>query len=44
VCVYVRAFVCVYVRIHMLVDAGVEENHENLKEYGVPVWNAGRKR
>jgi len=40
VCVYV----CVYVHIYVLIDAGAEENHENLKAYGVPVGNAGRKR
>lgn len=37
-----RACVCVYVRIHMLVDAGAEENHKNLNtvfRYGMQVAN-----
>jgi len=35
---------CVCVYICVLVDAGAEDNHGNLKLYGVPVGNAGRKR
>lgn len=40
----VCTLVCVYVRIYVLIDAGAEENHENLKEYGFQVGNAGRRR
>jgi hypothetical protein len=37
VCVHVL-YVCVrvYIRIYVLVGVGTEENHENLKVYGVP--------